>query len=161
MKRTQRFNLLLAVISFGAVGFALFTQMVWNMQPCPWCIVQRMIYLVIGTTATIGMIFDQYSRSRFGRRTGWLSLGLAVGGLSLAIYQNRVAAFQTSCNFSVAEKFVMWTGLDERLPSLFQVTASCADAAANKLLGLPYELASACLFLAIAIISIQVIRKNK
>jgi protein dithiol:quinone oxidoreductase len=160
MKRARRFNFILAVISFGAVGFAIFTQMVWNMQPCPWCIVQRMLYLLIGASATVGLIFNQSPKSRFGSRMGWLSLGLAVSGLGLAIYQNRVAAFQTSCNFSVAEKFVMWTGLDELIPTLFQITASCADAAMNKLLGLPYELASACLFLALAFIAVQVVRKE-
>ena len=144
----------LAIVSFSAVAFAVFTQQVWDMRPCPWCIIQRAIYICIGLIATLGAVLARTpSRKSTFREIAdikwpWVSVGLlAALGVGSAIYQNLVAAGQASCSVSHAQSFIMATGLDEFLPSLFMVTGTCADAA--KLLGIPYEIASAVLFLLI------------
>jgi protein dithiol:quinone oxidoreductase len=153
--KSKRGQLLtLGTVSFIAVGFALLTQFVWNMQPCPWCILQRMIFLLLGCAALVGA-----SLRPFAHRPASFVVGLlSISGLGVALYQFFVASKQQSCSFSQAEKFVMWTGLDELFPSLFQVTASCADAALAKLAGIPYELASGALFLALSVWAIQIFR---
>jgi protein dithiol:quinone oxidoreductase len=134
--------LTLGIAAFGAVGFALFTQFAWDMQPCPWCILQRMVFIVIGCVAIGGAFF-----SRPTQRFAGLTIALlGLGGFGIALYQFLVASKQQSCSFSQAEKFVIWTKLDELVPSVFQVTASCADAALAKLMGIPYELASGTFF---------------
>ena len=48
MQLSQRAWLLaLALLCVAVVGAALVTQHVFDMLPCPWCILQRIIFLVI------------------------------------------------------------------------------------------------------------------
>jgi protein dithiol:quinone oxidoreductase len=154
----KRFLLLIAAISWGAVGFALVTQHIWNMQPCPWCILQRMVYLLIGAFALLGFFFSNHKH--LGTAATVFISTAAASGLGMAIYQNVVAANQTSCTFSQAHKFIIATGLNELLPSVFEVTASCADAALAKLAGIPYELASAALFVSLLLLALVAFRKR-
>ena len=65
----------MAVVCFGAVGLALVSQYRFDMQPCPWCTLQRLIFLLIGLLALLGTLL----RSNGIRRV------LAVGGLLLAL----------------------------------------------------------------------------
>ncbi len=150
----RRQLLTFSAVCFGAVAFALYSQHGWNMQPCPWCILQRMLFLLAGLIALVAAL-----TSSKPMRVGILLAGIScLGGLGFALYQHFVAAKQQSCSFSQAEKFVIWTGLDEMLPSVFQVTASCADAALAKLMGIPYELASGALFALLAAWAFQLFR---
>jgi protein dithiol:quinone oxidoreductase len=136
-----------------AVGFALFAQHIWDMQPCPWCIVQRMLYMLLGVVALVFGLFSG-RRTSMGRivpssawKTGtWLVLLLSAIGVGVAIYQATVAASQVTCNLTAAHKFITATGLDELAPEVFKVRASCAEAASATLLGLPFEVASGILF---------------
>ena len=43
--------------SFGAVGAALVSQHVFDMQPCPWCVLQRLIFVAIGAFAVLGLVW--------------------------------------------------------------------------------------------------------
>jgi protein dithiol:quinone oxidoreductase len=159
LKRGQL--LTLGALSFLAVGFALFTQFAWDMQPCPWCILQRMVYLLIGTIAILTWFLTSFFKSAAFRSGTLVATLLSTVGLGVALYQLFVASKQQSCSFSQAEKLVMWTGLDERFPKLFQVTASCADAALAKLMGVPYELASGCLFAVLTFWAFKLFLSNK
>lgn len=44
---------LIVLASFSSVGFAIFSQYYNNVEPCPLCIVQRIIYLIAGLVALI------------------------------------------------------------------------------------------------------------
>src|SRR3546814_14827190 len=50
----QRLLLLIAAFCFAAVGLALVSQHVYDMPPCAWCVLQRLIYLAIGVVAMVG-----------------------------------------------------------------------------------------------------------
>ena len=45
-----------AVAPVAAVGMALFTQHVLGMMPCPWCVLQRVIFLAISLAALTGLL---------------------------------------------------------------------------------------------------------
>ena len=146
----------LSLVCVGAVVFAVYSQQAWDMRPCPWCVIQRMLFIVIAVIAALGAVFARTPKSTQTFRKPrvaslpWSVIGsLAAFGAACAVYQHLVAANQASCSISHAQSFVMATGLDELLPSLFLITGSCADAATAKLLGVPYELASALLFIII------------
>ncbi len=85
-----------------------------------------------------------------GRWTAALALLLALIGAAAALYQELVAAKSASCNLTFADKVMSALGLDSVLPWLFQVYASCADAAVA-LLGVPYAYWSLALFAALAL----------
>ncbi len=139
---------LMALLSLAAVGSALVSQHVFGMLPCPWCIFQRVLYLAIAGVALIG--WGVASRPV----TLVAALGvlvLALGGIASAVFQHQVAARDSSCAFTLADRFLNATGLETALPWLFQVTATCMEAAAYRLLGLPFEVWSGLLYALIAV----------
>jgi len=154
----KRADLLLAgcvLVGPGAVGAALVTQYVFNMQPCPWCVLQRLIFLAISASALLGLLW----RSAPGRRVGaGLALLLAGCGVAAALWQHFVAAASASCNLSLAERIIAALGLDETLPAVFMAMASCADAA-TRLAGLPYEFWSLMLFVGLGAAALAVVRR--
>lgn len=154
---TQRSALLLgiALLSLGSVALALWTQHALDMQPCPWCVLQRLIFVLIGAVALIGLAWSGTA----GRLlSGTLVLGLSAAGAAAALWQHFVAAASDSCNRTLAEKIISGLGLDGSLPEIFQPRASCADAAV-KLLGLSYELWSLALFIVLGAMALQLLRR--
>lgn len=143
---TSGLLLAIAAAALGAVGIALFTQHALDMQPCPWCVLQRLVFVAVGLVALGGLAW----RSPAGRRlVALLILLLSSSGVAAALWQHFVAAASASCNLTLADRIVSGLQLDALLPSVFQATATCADAAVN-LLGVPYEFWSLGLFLLIA-----------
>jgi protein dithiol:quinone oxidoreductase len=140
-------------VCIAGVVFALVAQHFWDMQPCPWCIIQRMLYMLLGVVAIVCGVFGG-KRTRMGRTVAsgpwkvgsWATVLLSLLGVVVATYQATVAASQVSCNLTAAHKFITATGLDELAPEMFKVRASCADAANATLLGVPFEVASGILF---------------
>jgi disulfide bond formation protein DsbB len=141
----QAWLVAIATLSFGAVAVALVTQHMFDMQPCPWCVLQRLVFVAVGVLALAGLGW----RSALGQRVlPLLLLLLCSGGIAAALWQHFVAAASASCNLTLADRIVSGLQLDALLPSVFQATATCADAAVN-LLGLPYEFWSVTVFIAI------------
>jgi len=135
-----------AGLSLASVAAALLTQHVFNMQPCPWCVLQRLLFLLIAAVAVLGLAW----RSRQGRRVAAAGLALLGAlGAAAALWQHFVAAASASCAMSLADRLMGWTGLDRALPEVFAAYANCADAKAW-LLGVPYEFYSLALFAGIA-----------
>ena len=155
--RATKLFAFITVLSLGAVGMALISQHVFNMQPCPWCVLQRLIFLVIALFGLIGLLL---SRLAWGRRlTGSLSLLGAASGIAAALWLYFVASSSTSCNLTLADRIVSGLGLDERLPEVFEARASCADAAV-KMLGVAYPLWALALFVVVAAASLAAMRRN-
>ncbi len=135
-----------ALACLAAVAAALVSQHVFDMQPCPWCVLQRVIYLAIALACGLGLLW----RSLVGRLvSAGFALLLAALGIAAALWQHFQAAASASCNLTLADKIVSgFLHLDSLLPDVFSPRASCADAAVN-LLGVPYDFWSLALFLAI------------
>ena len=154
LKEQRLLSVLAVVLPLAGVGAALFTQHGLGMLPCPWCVLQRLIFLAIALVALPGVLLP-------GRAMRWASglpmLALAACGMAAALWQHFVAAASQSCAQTIADRVVRATGLDELLPEVFAVYASCADAAA-KLLGVPYEFYSLALFTLLGAIAVLVLR---
>lgn len=132
----------IAALCLGAVIAALITQYGFDMQPCPWCILQRLLFVVVAILALAAAFLP--GRIAF---SGLAALA-AFGGIAAALYQHFVAAKSTSCNLTLADKIVSGLGLDRAVPFVFEVKASCADAAVD-LAGVPYEFWSLALFVVV------------
>ena len=151
----QRPGVLLAVmaaLSVAAVGAALVSQHVYGMEPCPWCILQRVIFLAVALVCFVGFVST--------RMAGVLALAFSLCGIAAALWQHFKAASSTSCALTVADQIVIAMKLDSLWPDVFLARASCADAAV-KLAGLPYEFWSLALYLLIAVAAIAVVRRPK
>jgi disulfide bond formation protein DsbB len=96
------------------------------MEPCPWCVLQRLIFVAIGAFAVLGLV---WRGAAGGRVAGTFALLLAVAGIAAALWQHFVAAKSASCNLTLADRIVGATRLDRLLPDVFEARASCADAA--------------------------------
>jgi len=144
-----------ALACLAAVGAALLSQHAFGMQPCPWCVLQRVIFLAIAIACGLGLAW----RSAAGRRAGaGVALLFALGGVAAALWQHFQAAASASCNLTLADKIVSrWLQLDALAPDVFEARASCADAAVD-LLGVPYDFWSLALFVAIAVVLVRLLR---
>lgn len=131
-----------AVVGVAAVGIALISQHVFGLEPCPWCVLQRAIFLAIALLCLLGALW----RHRAVRvLSGALGVLLALAGMAAALWQHFVAATTDSCALSLADHIVSGLHLDTLWPDVFLAGAGCADAAAH-LLGIPFPFWSLALF---------------
>ncbi|PXW94731.1 thiol:disulfide interchange protein DsbB [Sphaerotilus hippei] len=141
--------LALAAVSAAAVAAAVAAQHLLDMQPCPWCILQRVIFLAISLVAVIAALGIGARPSAWRRRLTGASAGvlaaLSAAGVATAAYQHLVASKSSSCAMTLADRIVSGLGLDRWQPEVFEVRASCAEAAVS-VLGVPFELWSLLLF---------------
>ena len=138
-----------AVVSIAAVGAALVSQHVFGMEPCPWCILQRVIFLAIALACLIGLAVRKLG--------GALVLLLSLCGVAAALWQHFKAAASSSCAMTVADQIVIAMKLDSLWPDVFLARASCADAAVN-LFGIPYDFYSLALFVLLAFVGLWIVR---
>jgi protein dithiol:quinone oxidoreductase len=139
--------------ALGAVLAALVTQHVYDMQPCPWCVLQRLIFVAVALLAALGWLW----RSAAGRWIGALGIStLCALGAMAALWQHFVAAASASCNMTLADRILSGAGLDALFPDVFAATASCADAKVN-LLGVPYEFYSLALFVLLDVAAMSLV----
>ena len=136
------------VVSLGAVGMALVSQHVHDVMPCPWCVLQRLIFVLIALAATMGLLW----RAPVGCRVAAaIATVLADLGIVTALWQHFVAAESASCNLTLADRIMGATGLDAAWPQVFAAYASCADAKATLFGVVPYEFGSLALFMLISV----------
>lgn len=142
--KPARVLLLICLLSFAGVAAALIAQHGFKVRPCPWCVLQRFIFIVIGVVAGLGWLLQRFKPALLASLVAVPLLALA--GLASAWYQHDVASKMASCDRTFADRVLTDLGLEELWPKVFMVTASCADAAGYRLLGLPYEIWSGALY---------------
>ena len=149
--------IVVAAFSFAAVGAALVSQYYFDMQPCPWCTFQRLLFIVTGVLALVAAVMPNVLQ----RLLALLAAAAALGGVASALWQHFVAAASDSCNLTFADRVMQDLGLFSLAPAVFSPTASCAEAAV-KVLGISYEFFSLALFaLAAAICLRAVFRRGR
>lgn len=133
----------MALVAAAAIGVALISQHRYDLQPCPWCVLQRLVFALMAVVALV-----QAMRPTF---VGTLGIAvLAACGVAAALWQHFVAAASASCNLTWADRFMAATQLDAWMPDVFQPRASCMDAKAW-ILGVPYEFYAIALFAGLAV----------
>ena len=138
---------IVGVLALGSVGIAALAQYAFDMQPCPWCVLQRFIYIVVGVLALLGAVLSNTPRR--------IAIGLALAGtlcgIASALYQQLAAVNENSCDLSLAERITVGLHLDRLLPQLFIAYASCADAAVS-VLGIPFAVWSCAMYVILALL---------
>ena len=116
----------LALGCFGVVVVGLGLQAQFNLAPCPLCIFQRLLLLVIGGLALFGIALPVVQRL-------WAALiaATALLGAGVAAYQTWMQAFPESvneCSYTnpnLIERLVDVLGV--QWPSLFLATGFCTS----------------------------------
>lgn len=140
---------LIAALALAGVGAALVSQHVYGMEPCPWCILQRVIFLAIALVCLVGFAST--------RVAALLAVLLALSGIAAALWQHFQAAASSSCALTVADRIVSAMKLDSLWPDVFLARASCADAAVS-LLGISYDFWSLGLFVVLGALALLTAR---
>jgi disulfide bond formation protein DsbB len=117
---------LMALSSAGLVVAGLVLGGWLKLQPCPLCIFQRLLYLVVAFLALGGALLPGWHRL-------WGALvGLAAaGGLATAAYQSWLQFAPTvanECGFgepTLIEQLVDWLGM--QWPDMFMATGFCSS----------------------------------
>jgi disulfide bond formation protein DsbB len=157
-QRTLSSPAVIVVAALAAIAVALVSQYGFSMQPCPWCVLQRLLYVLIVIVAAIGL---PRPMRRYRIVVGALVLILSLLGIAAAAWQHFVAARSNSCDLTLAYRIVgMDLHLDQLVPGVFEARATCAQAAVN-LFGIPYDFWSLGLFAVIGLVAIRYLVKPR
>ena len=151
-KTASRLLHLIALLCVAALAVALISQHVFDMRPCAWCVLQRLIFAVIALVCWLGILIGRLAPI-VQRCAAGLVVALGIGGVTAAWYQYTVAAKLFSCDLTFADRFMVQSGLDAGIPWLFGIFASCMDARVS-LLGIEYALWSMALFVLVALLAL-------
>jgi len=146
-------RLALAALGFtcaASVLLALIAQHKFGMEPCPWCILQRMLFALI---AVLALLAAAVPSVLWRRLMSLLLLPITLSGMAAALWQHFVAAQTNSCALTLADKIITYMGLDTRWPEVFEVRASCADAAVS-VMGVPFEFWALALFVLAGVVTL-------
>lgn len=132
-----------------------------KLHPCPLCIFQRLLFMIMSVLALAALLG---AKRPAGRVAGVLTLLTAISGVAVAGYQvwlqAQPAAMFTcgGANPNLIERLVDWLG--QQLPSLFLATGICGD---KELVILGYSLAvwSAAAFVVSAVASVWALLRGR
>lgn len=142
----------MALLCLAAVAIALVSQHVFDMQPCAWCVLQRLIFIAIAIVCGLGLLAGRIAAG-LRRIAALVAVLLSVAGVATAWHQYTVAAKLFSCDMTFADRFMVTSGLDGALPWLFGIYASCMDARVD-LLGIEYALWGLGLFVVLGVMGL-------
>ena len=89
-----------ALVSVAAVGVALVSQHVFGMEPCPWCILQRVIFLAIALVCLVGLVCQ-------GALAGAPGAAAGAGRRGVGPVAALQAAASASCAMTLADQIVI------------------------------------------------------
>jgi disulfide bond formation protein DsbB len=151
MMKSQKFWLLaIALVCFSLLGAAVFVQYKLYMYPCPWCVIQRYAFFIIGLTCLITAFLPAGALKR-GSAFGSL---IALGGIGAAGWLIWVQAHpEVSCGIDPVETSLNKIPTAKLLPFLFKANGMCTTEY-DPILGLSVPQWSLLSFIAIAIVLI-------
>ena len=122
---------LLALGAFAIDAGGITLQTLLKLDPCPLCIFQRLIYMVLCLLGLVGIFL---SNPLAHRRLAVGVLSISLIGWATAAYQSWIQAFpeaaKDTCRYTdpnLIEQFVDWLGM--LYPPLFMATGFCTDKA--------------------------------
>jgi len=117
---------LLLLGCIAIVGYAVYLQHTQNLDPCPWCIVQRLVYIAVAFVALVAALWRP---SGFGVAVfSLLAALLAIGGGAAAVYHIYLQSDPeraNSCTGSVLERMLDHSHIGKMVPPLLQYDGPC------------------------------------
>jgi disulfide bond formation protein DsbB len=152
--RDARLQLLgIGLAGCALVGGGILLARTLNLAACPLCILQRMLYLLLGIEGLLALFVV-----RAARPLGGLMAATAATGAGIAAYQTWLQRFAADTNCAAGqpwwEQFVNWAGTQS--PLLFEATGLCSEAG-WKFLGLSIAEWSLALFGAMMLLALRVV----
>lgn len=112
------------IACFGLVGLALWIQTRYNLDPCPLCISQRIVFMSLGMLFLLAAILNRYPKF-----FAVLQVVLALGGAGVAVRHWWIQAHRESmiadCGVGFDYMFENFP-LEKALKLVFKGTGDCA-----------------------------------
>ena len=71
-----------AVVCFALIGFAIYSQLAWGLEPCPLCIFQRLAFAALGL---LTLVAGLHAPRGAGGRRAWAVLVLVAAAVGIGI----------------------------------------------------------------------------
>lgn len=121
--RVHSLFIALGVSSLASLGIALYLQFFHHQAPCPLCILQRYVYVLVALCSFAGL-FTRRPRVRGAAAIGILAS--AAGGVAMAGRQLWLLKHPTlNCGFDALQPIVDRLPLAYVLPAAFKVAGFC------------------------------------
>lgn len=117
----------IALAGFGLTA-ASFIMVAWlKLQPCPLCVAQRTLFMLMGLMALTAFLMSRYA---IGTIAGGLTILASLSGAAVAGYQvwmqhQPAGMFSCAGDTNFVEDIVYW--LAEQAPALFDAPGVCQD----------------------------------
>ncbi len=156
MKHTRPLLLSIAFFCLLALAIALYLQHGHGMLPCPYCVIQRYLFLGVTVLALLGVAAHQ---PKIG---AGVCLTLTLGGLGVAAKHLYVLANPgLSCGIDPKEAFLNKLPTAEYIPTIFHADGLCEGATAAVLgLTVPQWTLAAWIVVAVSMVWILTRRPN-
>ena len=124
----KKINLLGALLSFLLVGLALTIQMKFNLEPCPLCVSQRIVFILIGL---LFLVFSFLNPTRLIKFIHFASLSVVnIVGMVFAIkhilIQGKWITVPAECGIDLDYMFENFP-IREAFSLLFKGTGDCSE----------------------------------
>ena len=124
----KKINLFGSLLAFILVGLAVAIQAQYNLEPCPLCVTQRIIFIVIGS---LFLLFSFFSPSQLIRYIHLISLLLTnIVGIVFAIkhilIQSKLIIVPAECGIDLDYMFENFP-LTEAFSLLFKGSGDCSE----------------------------------
>lgn len=121
-------------MALGTFFSSLIVQFVFELYPCPLCIVQRVLYGVVGIILLQGLVLSPH-----GKLVPSLGIFAALTTVGVAIYQGWIASPEAlaECGAPGPMETVLWWLAENVSYPVFAPEASCAEAAGHDFLWMP------------------------
>ena len=114
------------VACVGSMGFALYLQHIEGLEPCPLCIFQRMVVIVLGAVSIVALV---HNPAGWGRRAYFgTALALSAAGAALAARHVWIQTFPeiAECGPGLGDMLERFP-LTEVFSKVLRGTGDCAD----------------------------------
>jgi disulfide bond formation protein DsbB len=155
MPNNRTLLLALAAACFGLIGVALYLQHVKDMLPCPYCVIQRYMFIAVGITALVGAWRNKI------RVAAYVALAFAIGGLAAVGKHLYILAHPGfSCGIDPVETMLNKVPTATLMPWLFQADGLCENAT-DLVLGLSVPQWSAVWFVIVTVTLVTVLLRRR
>ena len=125
-RRSRRIFSLIFLVCVGLLGFALYLQHGQGLDPCPWCVVQRLGFMLVGLIALLGALHGPAARGIVVYSVlGFVAAaaGAAAGAYHVFLQSDPVRAMK--CVGSPVETVLDWLEIGKLAPALLQYDGPC------------------------------------
>tara|TARA_B100001250_G_C19608756_1_gene703955 strand:- start:309 stop:806 length:498 start_codon:yes stop_codon:yes gene_type:complete len=124
----KRINLLGSFIAFALVGLAVVIQTQFNLEPCPLCVSQRIVFIVIGFLCLIFSFLKPNQLIRFMHISSLLITNIIgiIFSIRHIMIQNKWIVVPAECGIDLNYMFENFP-LTEAFSLLFKGTGDCSE----------------------------------